>query len=458
MLERFFDESGGMQLVVHSPFGVRINRAWGLALRKRFCRSFNFELQAAATDDAIVLSLGTQHSFPLEEVFHFLNKNSVRDILVQALLDAPMFPIRWRWNATRALALPRQRGGRKTPAPLQRMESENLLAAVFPDQLACLENIAGDRVVPEHPLVQQTIDDCLSEAMDFDGLAALLERIENGAIELISRELPEPSPLAHEILNAKPYAFLDNAPLEERRTQAVYLRRAADTSSPGLGLLDASAIEKVRAEAWPLATNADELHEALLLIGVMTESEIRKTTGGSTEWLDLLEMEKRVAAVPSCFFAAAERLAMLHAIYGERVPSPPAAALNERAEPWKREDAIRELVRGRMEVCGPIATAALARILDLTPSEVDSALLALEAEGFVLRGKFSPDASETEWCDRRLLARIHRLTIHRLRAEIEAVSLADFQGFLLAWQRASPSHRVEGPEGVKAVLELARRI
>ena len=230
-MERFFDESGGMQLVIHSPFGIRLNRAWGLALRKRFCRSFNFELQAAATDDAIVLSLGTQHSFPLDEVFSYLNSKTVRDLLVQALLDAPMFPIRWRWNAARALALPRQRGGRKVPAPLQRMESENLLAAVFPDQLACLENIEGDRVVPRHPLVQQTIEDCLTEAMDIDGLIALLKRIENGAIQCLGLDLPEPSPLAHEILNAKPYAFLDNAPLEERRTQAVYTRRAGDPSA-----------------------------------------------------------------------------------------------------------------------------------------------------------------------------------------------------------------------------------
>ena len=191
------------------------------------------------------------------------------------------------------------------------MESENLLAAVFPDQLACLENIAGDRVVPEHPLVQQTISDCLTEAMDFDGLAGLLERIETGAVELIARDLPEPSPLAHEILNAKPYAFLDNAPLEERRTQAVYLRRATDPSATGLGILDPQAIEKVRAEAWPVATNADELHEALLQIGVMTEVEIRKTTGGSTEWLDVLVEERRVAGLPDRFWSAAERLAML---------------------------------------------------------------------------------------------------------------------------------------------------
>src|SRR4029077_16507303 len=222
VMERFFDESGGMQLVIHSPFGIRVNRAWGLALRKRFCRSFNFELQAAATDDAIVLSLGTQHSFPLDEVFRYLNSKTVRALLVQALLDAPMFPIRWRWNATRALALPRHRNGHKVPAPLQRMESENLLAAVFPDQLACLEHIVGDREIPDHPLVKQTIDDCLTEAMDIDGLEAVLRRIEHGEIRCIARDLPEPSPLAAEILNARPYAFLDNAPLEERRTQAVY--------------------------------------------------------------------------------------------------------------------------------------------------------------------------------------------------------------------------------------------
>src|SRR5205807_2158354 len=228
VMERFFDESGGMQLVLHSPFGNRINRAWGLALRKRFCRSFNFELQAAATDDAIVISLGTQHSFPLEEVFRYLNSKTVRDLLVQALLDAPMFTIRWRWNATRSLAVPRYRGGAKIAAPLQRMESENLLAAVFPDQLACLEHIVGDREIPNHPLVKQTIEDCLTEAMDIGGLEEALRKIDNGEIRCIARDLPEPSPLAAEILNARPYAFLDNAPLEERRTQAVYMRRASE--------------------------------------------------------------------------------------------------------------------------------------------------------------------------------------------------------------------------------------
>src|SRR5439155_24067717 len=256
VLERFFDESGGMQLVIHAPFGIRMNRAWGLALRKRFCRSFNFELQAAATDVAIVLSLCTQHSFPLEEVFRYLNSKTVRDLLVQALLDAPMFTIRWRWNATRSLAVPRFRGGAKMAAPLQRMESENLLAAVFPDQLACLEHIIGDREIRDHPLVKQTIDDCLTEEMDIDGFQEVLRKIEKGEIRCIARDLPEPSPPASEILNARPYAFLDNAPLEERRTQAVYTRRASERNgSDGLGVLDAAAIDKVVKEAWPEATN-----------------------------------------------------------------------------------------------------------------------------------------------------------------------------------------------------------
>src|SRR5216110_1748255 len=278
VLERFFDESGGMQLVLHSPFGNRINRAWGLALRKRFCRSFNFELQAAATDDAIVISLGTQHSFPLEEVFRYLNSKTVRDLLVQALLDAPMFTIRWRWNAMRSLAVPRFRGGAKIAAPLQRMESENLLAAVFPDQLACLEHIVGDREIPDHPLVKQTIDDCLTEAMDIEGLEEVLRKIEHGQIRCIARDLPEPSPLASEILNARPYAFLDNAPLEERRTQAVYTRRASERNgSDALGILDAAAIDKVHKEAWPEATNADELHDALMLLAAMTEDEVQRT-------------------------------------------------------------------------------------------------------------------------------------------------------------------------------------
>jgi ATP-dependent helicase Lhr and Lhr-like helicase len=458
VLERFFDESGGMQLVIHSPFGIRLNRAWGLALRKRFCRSFNFELQAAATDEAIVLSLGTQHSFPLQDVFAYLSSKTVRELLVQALLDAPMFAIRWRWNASRALALPRQRGGHKVPAPLQRMESENLLAAVFPDQLACLENIAGDRVVPHHPLVQQTIEDCLTEAMDINGLIQLLQRIESGAIQCFGLDLPEPSPLAHEILNAKPYAFLDNAPLEERRTQAVYTRRAGDPSTGGdLGMLDLAAINKVCQEALPRATNPDELHEALLLLGGLTEEEARNLAGSSVEWLDSLSAEMRAGrlAAPRIFWVAAERLSMMQAVYpGCGVAPRLIAPSSERAPRWERADAVRELVRGRIEVTGPITAEALKDFFRLSLSDIQGALLALEGEGFVLRGKFRPDAVETEWCDRRLLARIHRLTINKLRAEIEPVSVAVFQRFLLAWQKVDTEHRTVGLEGVAAVLEL----
>ena len=501
VMERFFDESGGMQLVLHAPFGSRINRAWGLALRKRFCRSFNFELQAAATDDAIVISLGTQHSFPLEEVFRYLNSKTVRALLVQALLDAPMFTIRWRWNATRSLAVPRFRGGAKIAAPLQRMESENLLAAVFPDQLACLEHIVGDREIPNHPLVKQTIDDCLTEAMDIDGLEEVLRKIERGEIRCVARDLPEPSPLASEILNARPYAFLDNAPLEERRTQAVYTRRASERNgNDGLGVLDAAAIEKVQREAWPEARDADELHDALMLLGVMTPEEVQRTVGGETaeHLFSTLVAENRATrllvrmqdstsrevlecgAAPlskgeensekrrptgalsrsrgtvatKTFFIAAERLPMIRAIYPdaavERELILPDSLL---AKAWDRTEGIRELVRGRIEVCGPVTAEKLTGILELSHSEIDGALLSLETEGFILRGKFRPDAGQQEWCDRRLLARIHRLTIDRLRAEIQPVSAQDFYRFLFAWQRVDSERRVEGAEGLQSVLE-----
>ena len=464
VMERFFDESGGMQLVLHAPFGSRINRAWGLALRKRFCRSFNFELQAAATDDAIVISLGTQHSFPLDEVFRYLNSKTVRDLLVQALLDAPMFTIRWRWNATRSLAVPRFRGGAKIAAPLQRMESENLLAAVFPDQLACLEHIVGDREIPDHPLVRQTIDDCLTEAMDIDGLEEVLRRIEQGEIRCIARDLPEPSPLASEILNARPYAFLDNAPLEERRTQAVYTRRASERNGgDGLGILDAAAIERVEKEAWPEATNADELHDALMLLAAMTHDEVQRTVhheGNGTaaeQLLNELVATKRATQLRlggKRFWVCAERLPMLQTIYPQAVfNSQIIAPETAQKQSWERSNAIRELLRGRMEVSEPMTVADLESILGVPRSEIDAGLLGLESEGFVLRGKFHPNATEQEWCDRRLLARIHRLTIDRLRAEIQPVSIQDFYRFLFAWQRVDVDRRVEGPEGLQSVLE-----
>ena len=464
VMERFFDESGGMQLVLHAPFGSRINRAWGLALRKRFCRSFNFELQAAATDDAIVISLGTQHSFSLEEVFRYLNSKTVRDLLVQALLDAPMFTIRWRWNATRSLAVPRFRGGAKIAAPLQRMESENLLAAVFPDQLACLEHIVGDREIPNHPLVKQTIDDCLTEAMDIDGLEQLLLKIERAEIRCIARDLPEPSPLASEILNARPYAFLDNAPLEERRTQAVYTRRASERNgNDGLGILDAAAIEKVRREAWPNATNPDELHEALMLLAVMTRDEVLRTVhhegngAGAEQLQNELVADKRAAQLRvdhRKFWVCAERLPMLKTIYPASNVDPQLNAPESvQKQNWERSNAVREMLRGRVEVSGPVTVGQLQAILSLSSSEIEAGLLGLESEGFVLRGKFQPGATEQEWCDRRLLARIHRLTIDRLRAEIQPVSAQDFYRFLFAWQRVDSERRVEGAEGLQSMLE-----
>ena len=274
MLERFFDEAGGMQLVIHSPFGSRINRAWGLALRKRFCRRFNFELQAAATEDNIVLSLTTTHSFELAEVARYLHATNVRSLLIQAVLDAPMFATRWRWVAGVALALPRFRGGKKVAPQLARMEAEDLVAAVFPDQLACAENVAGDREIPDHPLTNQTIADCLHEAMDIEGLERLLARLEAGEIRVVTRDLTQPSPLALEVLSARPYAYLDDAPLEERRTQAVMARRwLAPESAAELGRLDAEAIARVRTEAWPDPVNAEELHDALLWLGCLSAEE-----------------------------------------------------------------------------------------------------------------------------------------------------------------------------------------
>ena len=463
ILERFFDESGGMQLVLHSPFGNRINRAWGLALRKRFCRSFNFELQAAATDDSIVISLGTQHSFPLAEVFQYLNSKTVRDLLVQALLDAPMFTIRWRWNATRALAVPRFRGGVKLAAPLQRMESENLLAAVFPDQLACLEHIVGDREIPDHPLVNQTITDCLTEAMDIDGLEEVLRQIERGEIRCLAYDLPEPSPLASEILNARPYAFLDNAPLEERRTQAVYTRRASERNgSDGLGILDAAAIDKVQKEAFPTVTNADELHDMLMLLGVSTAEEVAAAVqpqgnGAGGHLLKELITAKRATRLEvagKTFWVAVENLPMLQVIYPNGQLEPVLEVPESiRQAKWDRGDAIRELLRGRLEVCGPITGGTLGELLVLSHSEIDAALLALEGEGFVLRGKFHHDAANQEWCDRRLLARIHRLTIDRLRAEIQPVSPQDYYRFLFTWQRAGAENLVQGLEGLQSILE-----
>lgn len=456
VIERFFDEAGGMQLIVHSPFGARVNRAFGLSLRKRFCQSFNFELQAAATEDAIVLSLGETHSFALDEVPRYLNSRTVEHVLVQAVLDAPLFTTRWRWNATVALAVRRARGGQKTPAPLQRMAADDLISVVFPDQLACQENLRGEREVPDHPLVRQTLHDCLHEAMDIDGLVALLQDLETGRRRVLARDLPHPSPLAMEILGARPYAYLDDAPLEERRTQAVAARRWLDPQSAAeFGRLDPAAIARVRGEAWPDARDADEVHDALMQLGVLAEDE------APADWrahLDSLVAARRAARLQTGaarYWAAAEQLPLLAALYAAASVSPPTAAPAEfAARAWSAEDACRELVRGRLQAMGPATAAGLAQRLSQPVGAIDGALLALETEGFVLRGHFTGEAAgSVEWCERRLLARIHRYTVKSLRAEIEAVSGQDFLRFLLEWQGVTRAAPAAGPQSLAKILE-----
>ena len=459
VLERFFDESGGMQLVVHSPFGSRINRAWGLALRKRFCRKFDFELQAAATEDAIVLSLATAHSFPLEEVARYLNAATVRPLLVQALLAAPMFGTRWRWNAVVALALLRFSGGRKVAPQLQRMRAEDLMATIFPDQLACGENIVGDREIPDHPLVRQTIDDCLHEAMDIDGLERLLRGIEGGAIHVEARDLTEPSPLALEILSAKPYAYLDDAPLEERRTRAVMARRFLDPETAAdLGRLDADAITRVRDEVWPEAGNADELHDALMSLAFLSEAELRARDGWMS-FADQLAEARRATRISlslpgsaESILVAAERLPELDALFPTASKQPALDVPPDYRKAWTAEDALVEVLRDRLQGLGPVTTSALAASLGLPATTTETTLVRLEAEGSVMRGRFTPAVTETEWCERRLLARIHRYTVNRLRSEIEPVDVRDYMRFLFEWQRVAPEARVEGADAVANIV------
>lgn len=459
VMERFFDESGGMQLVIHSPYGSRINRAWGLALRKRFCRAFNFELQAAATEDAIVLSLSESHSFPLDEVWRYLRPASAEHILIQALLDAPLFNVRWRWNATTALALPRFTGGRKVAPQLQRMKSDDLLAAVFPDQAACLENIVGERELPSHPLVDQTLDDCLHDAMDSEGWLALLRRMEAGDIRLIARDLPAPSPLAMEVLAAHPYAFLDDAPLEERRTQAVLSRRWSDpASSDDMGALDAGAIEAVAAEAWPRARDADEMQEALMQLACIGAGEAQAIEGWPALLASLAGSGRatRLDTGGAAFWVALERLPCLLAAYPDAIATP-ALAMPERLadsgdEPWTRDSALVELLRARLSGFGPLPSAAIAASLALPQSSVDIALAQLESEGYVMRGRFTPGAVGEEWCERHLLARIHRYTIRNLRREIEPVERRDFMRFLFDWQHLSEDTRLQGQDALPQVL------
>ncbi len=436
--ERFFDEGGGMQLILHTPFGARINRAWGLALRKKFCRSFNIELQAAATDNGIVLSLTDQHAFPLEIVFEYVKTASVEYTLTQALLAAPMFGARWRWNATRALAILRMRGGRKVPPQLMRMRADDLLASCFPDQAACAENLTGPIRIPDHVLVRETIDNCLHEAMDLDGLMGVLRGVESGTIRTAAVDTPEPSPFCHEILNANPYAYLDDAPLEERRARAVQLRRTIRDDLDGAGILDAAVIAEVAEESWPVVRDADELHDALLTLVVLPPVAEWQT------WYDELRLENRVATITRSarsFWVAAERADLAH-----------------RALELQQEDAFADVLRGWLECSGPRTIAELVETFGVERTVIETALLRLETEGQLLRGRFrAPQhaedvVSEEEWCNRRVLARIHRRTIGQLRREIEPVTAAEYHRFLYRWQHVVPASRLHGVDGTLQII------
>ncbi len=473
--ERFFDEGGGMQLVIHAPFGARINKAWGLALRKRFCRSFNFELQAAATDNGINIALAEQHSFPLADVFHFLQPESVKEVLVQAVLTgSPIFQTRWRWDANRSLALLRFQGGKKVPPQIQRMRADDLLASVFPDVAACFENIEGDIRVPDHPLVHEVMKDVLTEAMDIDGLTAVLRKLDDGEIKALAVDTPAASPFSHEILNANPYAFLDDAPLEERRARAVQMRRTLPESLlREIGTLDPAAIDQVREQAMPDVRDADDLHDLLQTLVVFPAPV---ALGGweplDRQWMPhLMALEAKRRAVVAHFegrryWVASERTPEFRALFpaANFEPEPPSMAP---AEAVFAGHALDRALLGWLGHTGPLTAAELHRILGVERREIEGSLLRLEASGAILRGQFraAPLAftqnpattfpAELEWCDRRLLARIHRLTVATLRKQVEAVSPAQFMRWLLRWQHLAPGTELSGEAGL---LEAIRQL
>jgi ATP-dependent helicase Lhr and Lhr-like helicase len=487
--ERFFDEGGGMQLVIHAPFGGRINKAWGLSLRKRFCRGFNFELQAAATDNGLNIALAEQHSFPLGDVFHFLQADSVQPILEQAALDSPIFGTRWRWDASRALALLRFQNGKKVPPQIQRIRSDDLLASVFPDAAACFENIEGERQIPDHPLVGEVMKDVLTEAMDVEGLKALLRGMASGEIRVLAVDTPVPSQFSHEILNANPYAYLDDAPLEERRARAVEMRRVLPESVlEEVGKLDPDAIAKVREEAWPDVRDADELHDVLHTLVALPEDLEATDLGrssldsglqmGGGRWRLFFDQLVRQGRAGVGVWAEAETPAgrRRYWVAAERARSfcslfPAASFEHELADvesgDVSRDEALLTLVTGWMSHIGPTTPSQLGTAVGLAASDIEKALLRMEASGTVLRGKFVGSTSvrtgvpaqsgtqeaETEWCERRLLARIHRLTVGMLRRQIEPVSAATFMRWLMKWQHVAPGSQVSGQRGTLEVVQ-----
>ena len=451
VFERFFDDVGDTHLVIHAPLGSRIMRAWGLALRKKFCRQFNFELQAAALEDSLVLSLGPTHSFPLEEVKHYLKSQTAHETLVQAVLQAPMFGTRWRWAASIALAVARNRSGKRVPPQWQRSDAEDLLLHAFPDALACQDNLPGEREVPDHPLVQQAMSDCLHEVMDVDGMVALIKRIETGAVEVVCRELTAPSPLSESILSARPYAFLDDGDAENRRTANVTSRGVYEPQSAvDLGKLDPVVIEQVRQDMQPSAANEDELHDALVVNGFLTDEEAQ--AAGKAEWLESLFAARRVARLSphdELLWVAAERLHEIRALFPQATIEGDAPTLSAIPD---GDMALREIIRSRLESYGPVTAAELGAPLGLNASSMAIPLAALEGEGYVMRGDFTEQGVE-EWCERRRLARIHRYTRERRRAEFQPVPPAAFMRFLFDWQGVSGQDKREGAAALEAVLQ-----
>ncbi len=440
--ERFFDDTGGMQLIVHAPFGSRVNRAWGLAFRKRFCRGFDFELQASATDNGILLSVGPNQSFPLEAMFKMLNPHNCRAILVQALLDVPMFEIRWRWNATRALAVLRSKGGKRVPPHLQRYRANDLLTAVFPQQTQCFEHRTGDLEVPEHPLVQQTVKDCLQEAMDADRFEAVMGRIHSGEIELVARDTREPSPFCYELIHANPYAFLDDAPLEERRVRALQTRYQLDPEAfQNLSGLAPEAVSQVVSEAWPLIRDRDELYDALKQMILISDEALAPHAG----FIKQLKAERRAGSVAlssgTCHYAI-EREDLIKALYPQLFDHAPDTEAELKA--------LGLLVRGQLECRGPLTAARLAQEFAQDEGVVHAALSLLENQGVILSGSFTGPG---EWCERRLLQRMHRLTIEGLREKIRPAPVRDYLRFLTRHTHAHAETRLDGLRGLEQIIE-----
>jgi ATP-dependent Lhr-like helicase len=449
VFERFFDETGGMQLIVHAPLGARINRALGLGLRKKFCLNFDFELQAAASNDAVLLSLGPQHSFPLEDVPAFLRSHNVQAAVSQAVLRSPMFTARWRWNLNRSLAVLRRKSGRLNPFNIQRMEAADLMAAVFPSLAACQDNApAGPIEIPDHPLVRETLGDCLTEAMDIEGLKALVRRFEQGTVRLHFTDTVEPSVLAHEILNGAPFTYLDeDTEIGERRSRAVPLRRGLPVEPRELGRLHPAAIERVRAEAQPDVRDPDELHDLLLSLVVA------RPRAEWTEHFEALAAERRCFEVhtDSVLWGATERRAELELLFPDARFAPDHSPPPDLVRPPVDEPAV-DVVQGHLEISGPVALEDLADATGLTPSALTIGVETLRARGFAVAGRFEPERGE-QWCARRLLARIHSYTRERRRAAVRPITQEEWETFLESWWHLAPGTQLHGRAGVADVIE-----